>query len=839
MDIIIPLYDLQKIAEANGSRVAVSPLAGSPSLIQTSTGQQMLRPRPANAAGISINQFDSFDVSGGPLKILNIADDVGDAAIPKLIIVVANNIVLNNEIEVIGPATDILFLSTASNGTIACNYCKFSNVSRVTMAVANPASVITDDSTFIGQLDSSPNGRITVNSLLAPGTVHLELLADQQEFQSVISTNTRVSQDSNGGYSENAFGQYSMGSGGINVLHGRMSWSYEDQKILRVYPQGETNNVIGGTFNAAAVKITSSEGLWMVADIDTRNDLLSSVRYRGENFVTSEAITIQTFGTFGQILNGKYYTDNEMSISTSAAMLLSSNAHIEARHAKLVAADGILNLGFLNADHLEIGAKYLTNRSHLESRDALEIWAQKNVVNEFGGEIVADIVNIQSDEGLVRNGSRTPYIPNDTEVSELLHYQPSDLHPWNIGIYGTFYHSGMQVTTDTERTRAEKTHAHILGNQVRIKAFGVENINPYWETSAENAEIELDREYGNQVTLSGENEITVDATNYILNSSAIIRLNSPSGNLPLKGSMVTNERYRTMSALDKVYVTTTNTYSTTSSSTTTESYVQRLYATSPPGIVVSMGNLLMEASTGFLNNMSYLEVFGNAQFKTSNISDIGFEQSGIRSKKSSGTYVTKCPEWQNVGVGRGAVKKKIYVDCVKDYSNSTIRLLTSKKMDSLFYVYGALDGVNVNFTPVDYDPFDFTKYIAVLDVIDSYVHSDGRKIGDSTVISAAQKGEVEFALAASAYAGTPININPQTPYYWSTNLTAGHRIEGDTIYLDVKETTGLADSTGNIVWTTTESVKTYAYSLFEYVKKIYENSWVYINALLNEIDWWN
>src|SRR3990167_6926997 len=97
-----------------------------------------------------------------------------------------------------------------------------------------------------------------------------------------------------------------------------------------------------------------------------------------------------------------------------------------------------------------------------------------------------------------------------------------------------------------------------------------------------------------------------------------------------------------MSALDRVYVSTTN----ATSSTTEEAYVQRLYASSPPGILMSMGNLTMEANAGFLNNMSYLEVFGNAQFKTTNINDIGFEQSGIRSRKSSGTYVEKCPEWR-------------------------------------------------------------------------------------------------------------------------------------------------------------------------------------------------
>lgn len=255
--------------------------------------------------------------------------------------------------------------------------------------------------------------------------------------------------------------------------------------------------------------------------------------------------------------------------------------------------------------------------------------------------------------------------------------------------------------------------------------------------------------------------------------------------------------------------------------------------------MVSMGNLLMEASTGFLNNMSYLEVFGNAQFKTSNISDIGFEQSGIRSKKSSKTYVTQCYEWRTVGAGRSASMKKFYFDCTGKTQESSIKVLASTKMDSLFYVYGALDGVNVNFTPVDYDPFDFTKYIALLDVIDSYVHSDGRKIGDSAIISAAQKGEVEFLVAANAYAGTPINLNPQTPYYWSTKLTESHRIEGDTIYLDVKETSALTDGAGNAVLTSAESVKTYAYSLFDYVKKIYKNSWVYISELLNEIDWWN
>jgi len=68
-----------------------------------------------NSAGISVNRFNVFSVSGKPLNIVN-PGSVG--TIPTTIVIIANHISLRDTVEIVGDAADVVFISETSTSTI-------------------------------------------------------------------------------------------------------------------------------------------------------------------------------------------------------------------------------------------------------------------------------------------------------------------------------------------------------------------------------------------------------------------------------------------------------------------------------------------------------------------------------------------------------------------------------------------------------------------------------------------------------------------------------------------------------------------------------------------------
>lgn len=762
--VIIPLNDPYQNANAADIPI-INNAYGNVSVSQNGSAHE-LGLRGANSVGFSINRFENFDLGGSPLRIINDAGDSLDGnETPQTIVIIADNINLNNEIEIVGPMADILFIATAPNGSINCTLCTLKNVARATFAVANPTVRLDDDNPAVGLLGSTPNGKITLNNLLAPGALMVDLLADVIDVQNTVSTNIRASRSAVGGYELNAYGSHSMGGGSVNFYNGRIGWNYDTQEIDSISPQQKPIHTISGQIYATGVNIYSSEGLRIAGQIDTRTDLLSTYRYRGQTHITREGVKLKAFGNAPLEINGRIATQDHLEFASAANIAISADASLRCSTCEIVAVADIVNNSVVLGKQTKFAGKSVINNGLIEGFSVVEVWADYNVSNQFGGEIRGNQVSIQSAKGLIRNGSRAPYIQAESEVSSFLSYAPSDVTPaWPAPFYmGTFYEINPDISSP--KWRAASYAAVIIGDKVHIKAPAFENINPYWENRVDNKFLYY-HHLTSQVAISAESELTVDSSNYLVNSSAILQLNNPSGVMALKSGLIINERYRVASLMQ--------------AGNLMNILYTGMLSWSPPGVMYSFGSLRAEASAGFLNNMSYIEVYGNAEFVTPHLNDMGLEDTGAGVQKV------------------GGVAK--YYDILSNNEG---------ELDSLFYVGGDFygirpDGTGIPFAPSNQRPFDTMRFFAALNVL-NYASTGGLVNG--------AHGETVNILGSLA------------------TIQSDVRIEGGNIIQNFS----YQWSDGTIA----PPYETKIYSLFDELKKMLANATEQVRAILSEIDWWN
>jgi len=809
--------------------------------------------RAANSSGISFNKFDHFEVSGKSLKIINVARRIETLidSTPTLveadeatrIVIMANSISLGDEVELVGPASDILFISTNSSGDISCTNCQLKNFQRITFAVASPKQAITDSTQIINQLSTSSNGSIDINNMDASGALVLEVLADSVSLQNDITTNVQVAKDSLGGYTQDINGTYSMGTGSVNLLVGSFDWDYDQQKIEKAYPQDLARS-LGGSIRSVSVKVTTSEQLTINSNIDTRTDLLSTVRYDGNTHIANESIVLQSLGDW-VVVKGNITSNGATSVKSTNDLTIDSGAKITSPNIVLIARNSISNFASIESDQIKLAGKNILNRGSLKSFESTEVWAEGNIVNNFGGVIIGPEITLESEAGLVRNGSRYPYLANVSELSELnepLDVDSEAVNPTDSVHIGTFYRSDVYVGAEGDRIQPEKTSAHIVAKNLRIKALAVENINPYWKKIDASGGVILNKTLMNQVTMSGQYGIWMDTSDYILNSSAIVRVNDVAGLLAIKTGVLTNERYRTLNLLEKVvtssestetsteeYNETTTVQTTTDTSTDTISFTTKSHTLSPPGFLVSMGNFELEASVGFVNNTAYLEVFGSAQFKTDTINDIGLEQDGIN-KTETVITTTSMVCWGDLTcdtpAGGGDIWSAVYSGYYAVSDEEIAISNAEQEMDSLFFVHGDIFGNETAYDSKDYDPFTYYTDLAAQSAIEREFGHLGED-GDVTTsyVSLDMYNYVKYVTSLS-FSHDPIDENSGDNLLikWDKSTSA---------YAFDYQTADYSDTA-----TESQTSDSLLLSLIEELEIIWETLAQFFSDLFAEFDWW-
>lgn len=775
--------DLKVLAEENGTN-------------------DLIKVRTPNGHGISLNQFSYFQVANRPLKLINTPSPdslLANKGVAQTIVIVAPVTSLSGKIEIVGPAADLVIISNGAGSVTACTSCIFENVLRVTLASAK--ATISDLSTGLGEFETIDGGRVTVNGLNAPGAMALDLVADRVELIGAANLNMRVSPQSGGGYFRDDIGSKVMGGGTINVVNGSLGWNFDQKSIAWVDPKNETANPIAGQLFATAVNVYSSESLSFSSHVDTRTDLTTAYWYGGANRIAKEVVNVNTLKSGSISMLGTVNGNSQLVVNSSKSVTIGKAASINVPQAVIIAVEDIRNNAVVSLGSIKLAGRNIKNRNAIVADDLIEAFAEKNLINEFGGELSSENVVLQAKFGMIRNGSRTPYLNEKSEQDAALKYGTNDIvFPTHMG---TFYKAGVVVDTATVRPIETQTHAIISGASVRIKAPSVENINPYWELAKDDQSIDLNILRSNQVTISGEKEVIIDAESYVLNSSGVIRVNGSSGQLALKGSIITNERYRTLSTLSQ-NIQQTDISNLTQTQTT--AYTTRVYSYSPPGYLVTMGNLFVEASTGFVNTTAYLEAYGTGYFKTPKITDAGLQQGGI-AKVDTTIYREGCARWITT------YTRLIYRECVEQSlvqsgSQSTINILPTQENDSLFAVYGGLYGRWEN-SAVDMDIFNYSAW-------DWYKLVAATNVRDSVEAQAEQS---VWANADWASVGVSGEFNAESSV----------SIEGDKIVVSTDYFVGDQEFVSD---------EKQQFSLWEEIKKLYEKCLAMIKSLFAEIDWW-
>lgn len=623
-------------------------------------GEDFIYVNPPNAAGISVNRFSALELDS-PIKLMNTpsyeAATDAPVASSRLVVIISPNITLSSVIDIVGPATDILFITdSASGGTINCNSCIVNNALRLTMAAADATSLSSGVSN-VGSVITK--GVVTVNSLFAPGAVGLDLVAERVVSSGEININQSAIKSGAGGYSVMPGGNYSIGTGGIDVLSGGAEWDYEARQINAVIDGGSSQYAIGGVYKAPRIYISSSHHLQFSGRIDTRVSAISAVSYRGQTHVPQESVALQALsngagGGVNVAISGDIYSDNTIDIRATRDINVQGSSKIVAGGVKLLAGRTILNKGSIGGGVVSMAGDEVLNEGLVDANTEAELWAEFDLANQYGGVIRAPVVKLQSESSVVRNGSRTPYrttstgrnnflLLNNSEIlSSLDGLLDFDAASVNSADLGTFYllPGSLLLVNDGSVSMAEDHSAHIIGNDVFVKATAFENINPYYEGVTNQSSVLLDRERISQVSVSAENLLEIqgadgsesERADYVVNSSALMTVNSPAGRLRVQSYRFINQRYRISTFFvplsssstedpDSVYVTSVSVRGSGYGSST------RVY--SPPGFLGVMGHMEMNASQYFANIMGYVEVFSGADISSVKLKNIGLENQGV------------------------------------------------------------------------------------------------------------------------------------------------------------------------------------------------------------------
>jgi hypothetical protein len=812
-----------------------------------------LKIRAANASGISINRFDSFNVGDKPLKILNTSKQVGDLVVPNadIIVIEANDITLG-DIEVLGPLADLVFIST-TDGSISCNSCDIKNIFHVTLAVANRvnsetgSTLILDSSTSnIGALKPISGGVVSINGMTAIGALGVEVVADTLTLDGNVNTHQPAVSLLEGGFEASVGGDKTIGSASFIAALGDVVWDFNTQNLLSSTPSAGTSS-LNGKVNAVSAKFWSSYPLTFETEVDTRTDALSSIRYRSwdeerglyvdKNSIASEGISIQTFGDVGfrTVVGAKLNSNNSILVRSSGDLELSSKYsevitykrrswsfnreikfnrttfnYIEAPIVQIVAVGDLFSSVYseIAADQLKLAGYNVYNRGKLSGLMKIEAYAENNLINQFGGTLAASTVSLQAENGFVRNGSRTPFVPNEMAVDKLLTFNSSDLVMMDDYKIGTFYKDEMDFDLSTEKFQGNM-YSQIIANNIYIKSLGFENINPYWEQVDSQENITFTDQRVNQVGIYALEGIQIQSSNYIINSSAAIMSD---GSMNFDSPSIINERYRVLSILEETTVVDSDFESMEFKSTTV--------AYSPPALISAMGNFTARAANGFSNKASYFDVTGNAEFLANQVNHYGVESGN----GFEGEYVTTYREVHY------SCSSRLFSRCsnFEPSINETISQFKPSELDSLFSIGGNAQGqkFSVNSSGNTILGAGVDLHIKNIDSFNAYIDDLVGDIFSEDAYSGFNESEYidigSNKLTTYQYIKSDEHCDPNLP-----DLQVPIDVGGITIFIPVRDC--------QLIDMRIEQ----SYNLLEELKAFYDRMLATMTAWLEDLDWWN
>ncbi|MCS0397192.1 FhaB protein, partial [Vibrio diabolicus] len=619
-------------------------------LQQSSSNFDILVPAKAKN-GISYNVFSKFELSGKPLTVVNTDDTSGGVrgtGKADLIVIESNNISLKDQLSILGSPVDILFITRSASGKLTCEQCSFDNVGRVTMAAAAPSySSSAKTVNSIGDLTTVRGGKITVKGLVSPGLQSLELIADTIDTSGTIDTNLRAENHPESGMIIVDRGSKVVGAGGINMFTGRLKVSYEDLAVKSA-TLSSAWSTIKGKFRAATIAIASPNNIAIDADMSTMSDALSTSQHRGKLYAPTEGVFVQSLGKYKSReyqnihvkATAKLSSDNHLSLKSLSNIHILKQGNKQAKviggDMTLIALNEVHQQGYVAADEVKVSANQFINTGLVESAN-IDVETEESIYNSFGGKVLGKNVTLYSKSGAVINGSRADkavFLDKALTIGGEGYEVKKQFGIWQS------LDDDPDIKSQINSANSVSTvSASILADNLDIQAKIIENINPYRLEKADSvnwdAGIRVNGIKANQVAIEAERSLRLKASEYVLNSSAIMGLNG-GGEFLVNSPIFSNERYEISF---ESYPYRVVEYSSGDHKKDIANYKYgtetKILTYSPPGRVFSFGDFQFSRggtsdpkkvqSSKLFNEVSYMQVFKDARFFNSEVKSIGLE----------------------------------------------------------------------------------------------------------------------------------------------------------------------------------------------------------------------
>lgn len=643
--LLISLGAVFSATNAVASSIVFSSTGNNDAKLIASSPVDMLVPSMPNTDGNSYTKLTNFTVDR-PLKIINTANTHGSISnVPaKLIIIDATSVNLRSNIEIVGETADLLIVNSTPAGYYSCTNCSFTNMGRATLATAIPALDLLKNPGNITPVSST----LIINGLSTDRVASMELIGKSISLSGLINTQTRGSRLSDGSYQLNPNGGLIIGAGGVNVFSGLVI-AYPTLSVVG----SDSNSVLAfsnlTTISSQAVHIATAKPFRLLGTVTTKSDVTTAVNYRGKLSAVEESINIYSLGTSGVLsVEGALYSDKLVDVRSASDLTLSSV--INAAGLIAIAGEGKKLTHGASGSLILPGqaAKWLVTREHNRDMVGLAECRQKplkadgtidetkaylclsaflsggsienngsikgrNVVvasigdlqNRYSGRIVADNIQLSSQQGFIRNGSQYPFKPLADSPKFLAPIDPNNIPLGTVTINDQLFLSAQNGAQKVD------TSAFIIGKNVILSASGnIENINPYLELATDTEQwrngVVFSPAKSARVQMIAEDNLKIESRSYILNSSAYMGVSKPGGIFYASAPSIANQRY-TAQAVVQPFNRTVNSVNNTG-------LEAALMVYSPQGAIYSFATLQFQLGTlgSFVNNSSYFEVLNNA-----------------------------------------------------------------------------------------------------------------------------------------------------------------------------------------------------------------------------------
>ncbi len=590
-----------------------------------------------NAYGVSYNRVSSLSLDDKLILIPNNSlPNSANTNTVKTIIIHADSVSLGGEL-ILGAksSANIIIINNKANGQISCNNCQFSGFPRITLATAKPSKTLNNSINSVFNLENTAGSLIQINNLSAPDANSVEFHAQSISTSGTIKSIFHAKKTGND-YVIAASGDIGVNAG-FSFFIGPINVNYDTHELINAKENTTAANIFSGKIHGAGISIVSARPITIASGttLTTQSDFMAT-GHVGEHFFVPtgniDIVTTSAQSIYGKVLNqGTLMSDTAINVSSSD---FTNTGMISSHTSQFAVKETLKNTGYIEVSNdIELSSRLLDNRKNI-SGNAITIYSKDAVFNHFSGRILGNTVAIETH--YLINGARQEIVPTISKPSNLS--LQNDLIA--MADYGIFNSNNMTKPS----TPATDVSAHITAVELSITAEIIENINPYFkERGVEiwDGKVELDYPKSRRVSITSQNTLNLYASQYIVNSSAILGLEN-NGTLTINTPIFQNERYR-LDTEGYIFARKSQNSTEEQHHAITPEVETHIDAISPMATFYSFGRLNhsplnSSESTSFSNLMSFMQVHGRSNFYNTNFSSIAI----MTSSQSGAQISTSC-----------------------------------------------------------------------------------------------------------------------------------------------------------------------------------------------------